>query len=84
MDYLRNIKDSNTLLMKSACGKPKYTNFTPGFAGCLDYIFCDKNNLDVVQVVPMLSEFELSEYVAIPSQVHPSDHIALVADLKWI
>lgn len=35
----------------SACGTPVYTNYTAGFADCLDYIFYDKANLDVEQVI---------------------------------
>lgn len=36
--------------MGSAYNNPKYTNFTTGFAACLDYIFYEKNKLRVVQV----------------------------------
>ena len=34
---------SHPFSMGSACGFPKYTNFTSGFADCLDYIFYDKD-----------------------------------------
>ena len=37
-------------LMKSACGIPSYTNFTVGFAACLDYIFYQSDLLEVEQV----------------------------------
>lgn len=70
--------------LASACGTPKYTNFTVGFADCLDYIFYEKAHLTVTQVVPLPSEDELRENSAIPSIVFPSDHVALVSDLKWI
>lgn len=36
--------------IKSAYNNPKYTNFTVGFAACLDYIFYQTNNLRVLQV----------------------------------
>lgn len=36
--------------LSSACGTPQYTNFTAGFADCLDYIFYDNQNLTVDQV----------------------------------
>jgi 2',5'-phosphodiesterase len=68
--------------MASACGTPKYTNFTQGFKDCLDYIFYQTDGLRVAQVVPFPSEEELSTHVAIPSVVFPSDHIACVADLE--
>ncbi|XP_075211300.1 2',5'-phosphodiesterase 12 [Lycorma delicatula] len=70
--------------LASACGTPKYTNFTVGFADCLDYIFYQTDRLAVKQVIPMPSEEELRQHVAIPSVVFPSDHIALIADLCWI
>lgn len=41
---------SQDILLDSACGTPKYTNFTQGFAECIDYIFYEKNNLSVNQV----------------------------------
>uniref|UniRef100_A0A1B6D1I8 2',5'-phosphodiesterase 12 n=1 Tax=Clastoptera arizonana TaxID=38151 RepID=A0A1B6D1I8_9HEMI len=69
--------------LASACGTPKYTNYTVGFADCLDYIFYQVDRLKVEQVIPMPTEQELKQHSAIPSIVFPSDHIALVADLKW-
>lgn len=36
--------------MGSAYNNPKYTNFTTGFAACLDYIFYESNKFRVVQV----------------------------------
>lgn len=67
----------------SACGTPKYTNFTSGFADCLDYIYYDTNNLSVAQVIPLPSHEEVVQHTALPSILFPSDHIALVSDLKW-
>ncbi|KAF5270458.1 hypothetical protein FQA39_LY08336 [Lamprigera yunnana] len=71
------------LQLDSACGTPKYTNFTKGFAACLDYIYYNKSSFEVTQIIPFPSDEELMEHVALPSVVLPSDHIALVADLKW-
>lgn len=68
--------------LASACGTPKYTNFTVGYADCLDYIYYDTTKLFVSQVVPLPSTEELSQHSAIPSVVFPSDHVSLVADLK--
>merc|ERR1712013_106762 len=67
----------------SACGTPKYTNYTQGFKDCLDYIFIEDGMFDVEQVIPLPSEEELSQHIAIPNIVFPSDHVAIVADLKW-
>uniref|UniRef100_A0A3P8RLV3 2',5'-phosphodiesterase 12 n=1 Tax=Amphiprion percula TaxID=161767 RepID=A0A3P8RLV3_AMPPE len=60
----------------SACGQPAYTNYVGGFHGCLDYVF-------VEQVIPLPSHQEVTTYEALPSVAHPSDHIALVCDLRW-
>ncbi|CAG9858960.1 unnamed protein product [Phyllotreta striolata] len=70
--------------LASACGTPKYTNYTSGFSDCLDYIFYETDNLEVSQVVPLPSHEEVTANVALPSVVFPSDHIALVSDLKWL
>lgn len=68
--------------LQSACGEPSYTNYVGGFHGCLDYIFLDSQML-VEQVIPMPSHEEVTTYQALPSVSHPSDHIALVCDIKW-
>ncbi|XP_041989188.1 2',5'-phosphodiesterase 12 [Aricia agestis] len=88
-DWKSNEKEAVTGLnltqniqLASACGTPEFTNFTEGFADCLDYIFYEKNNLEVQQVVPFPSNEELRAHVALPSIVFPSDHIAIISDLK--
>ncbi|CAH1369665.1 unnamed protein product [Tenebrio molitor] len=89
VDFQSNLQQAvrvplqQSLRLKSACGTPKYTNFTAGFADCLDYIYCEAANFDVVQVVPLPSHEELSQHTALPSVVFPSDHVSLVSDLKW-
>lgn len=70
--------------LASACGTPKYTNFTAGFADCLDYIYYEKTKLSVEQVIPLPTNEELTQNTALPSIVFPSDHISLVADLKFL
>ncbi|XP_072378791.1 2',5'-phosphodiesterase 12 [Diabrotica undecimpunctata] len=70
--------------LASACGTPRYTNYTENFNGCLDYIYYEKDNFLVSQVIPMPSHDEVTANVALPSVVFPSDHIALVSDLKWL
>lgn len=67
----------------SAYGTPQYTNYTVGFAACLDYIFYETSKLNVTQLAPLPTEDELKQFSAIPSIVFPSDHISLVADLEW-
>nr|XP_048297524.1 2',5'-phosphodiesterase 12-like [Myodes glareolus] len=74
---------SHLFKLKSACGEPAYTNYVGCFHGCLDYIFIDLNALEVEQVIPLPSHEEVTTHQALPSVSHPSDHIALVCDLKW-
>ncbi|XP_067243811.1 2',5'-phosphodiesterase 12 [Chanodichthys erythropterus] len=73
----------NPFQLASACGVPAYTNYVGGFQGCLDYIFVEPHVLQVEQVIPLPSHEEVTTYQALPSVSHPSDHIALVCDLKW-
>lgn len=82
-EEVKGVSLSHSLLLASAYGKPEFTNFTEGFAGCLDYIFYQHDQLDVAQVVPLPSTEELQQHVALPSVVFPSDHVALVADMSW-
>nr|DBA18656.1 TPA: hypothetical protein GDO54_016880 [Pyxicephalus adspersus] len=77
-----NMALNHPLKLKSACGEPAYTNYVGGFHGCLDYIFIDSDRLEVEQVIPMPSHEEITSHQALPSVSHPSDHIALVCDVK--
>ncbi|XP_028303774.1 2',5'-phosphodiesterase 12 isoform X2 [Gouania willdenowi] len=67
----------------SACGQLDYTNYVGGFQGCLDYIFIQPETMQVEQVIPLPAHDEVTTYDALPSVAHPSDHIALVCDLRW-
>ncbi|KAF5299981.1 hypothetical protein FQA39_LY11354 [Lamprigera yunnana] len=68
----------------SAYGTPKYTNYTIDFKGCLDYIFYDSTCFSVIDCVPLPDESVLAENIALPNEVFPSDHLALVCNLKSI
>ncbi|KAJ8404121.1 hypothetical protein AAFF_G00344710 [Aldrovandia affinis] len=69
--------------LTSACGEPAYTNYVGGFHGCLDYVFVEPRAQQVEQVIPLPSHQEVTTHQALPSVAHPSDHIALVCDLRW-
>nr|XP_023019756.1 2',5'-phosphodiesterase 12-like [Leptinotarsa decemlineata] len=69
--------------MESACGTPKFTNYTKDFKGCLDYIFIESEKLKVRQVIPMTEEEELAKHEGLPNEYFPSDHLPLVVDLKF-
>ena len=64
-------------------GTEECTNYTKDFKAVLDYIFIDSDHLTVERTVPLPPVNELMEFVALPSVYFPSDHLALVADLKW-
>lgn len=72
---------THDLQLISAAGFPTYTNFTQAFKDLLDYIFID-GSLDVFRVGPFPTYEELIENVAIPSQLYPSDHLAVVVDVQ--
>nr|CBN80659.1 2',5'-phosphodiesterase 12 [Dicentrarchus labrax] len=67
----------------SACSQPAYTNYVGGFHGCLDYIFIQPDSMQVEQMIPLPTHQEVTTYEALPSVAHPSDHIALICDLRW-
>ncbi|XP_018394353.1 PREDICTED: 2',5'-phosphodiesterase 12 [Cyphomyrmex costatus] len=81
-EVIKNISLTQDLCMSSACGTPDYTNYTPEFSACLDYIFYERDKFEVEQVIPMPSKEELTLHTGLPSVVFPSDHISLCADLK--
>ncbi|XP_055913295.1 2',5'-phosphodiesterase 12 [Eupeodes corollae] len=82
-EAVKNVTLSQPFSIASACGTPKYTNFTHAFAACLDYIFYQSDRLAVEEVIPLPSDEQLKTHTAIPSVVFPSDHVALVAVLKF-
>ena len=67
----------------SAAGTPEYTNYTMGFKDCLDYVWVERENFLVTQVVPFPSDQELELHSALPNIVFPSDHIPVIVDLKF-
>ncbi|XP_068197005.1 2',5'-phosphodiesterase 12 [Antennarius striatus] len=69
--------------LQSTHNQLAYTNYVRGFQGCLDYIFIQPDSMQVEQLIPLPSHQEVTAYEALPSVSHPSDHIALVCDLRW-
>ncbi|RWS02555.1 phosphodiesterase 12-like protein [Dinothrombium tinctorium] len=82
-ETLSDISVSHSLSLASACGTPKYTNYTTEFSGCLDYIFYDRLRLSVTENVPLPSDEEVKKYVALPNKIFPSDHLPLICSLRW-
>ncbi|ELT97737.1 hypothetical protein CAPTEDRAFT_132833 [Capitella teleta] len=82
-DWMCDMNFKHDFRLESACGYPIYTNYVPGFNGCIDYIYIESDKLEVTQVIPMPTHEEVTQYTALPNMVFPSDHIALICDLKW-
>jgi len=79
---------SHGLVLASAYGEvmgrePEFTNFTKGYTGCLDYIWCTARHFVPVAVlaVPPAAELSGAWDTALPNPQHPSDHVALCTDL---
>ncbi len=78
LDLRHNFRFSN------ATGTTHPTNICVGFQGVLDYVFIDSDHLQVERLVPFPPMEEVTQFVALPSVYFPSDHLAVVVDLKWI
>lgn len=68
----------------NASGLPEYTNYTADFKDTLDYVMASQHCFQVVRVAPFPPESVLCEHIALPSEVFPSDHIAVAVDVEWI
>jgi hypothetical protein len=75
---------THKLKLKSAAGYPQYSNYTKTFKELLDYIYVEREKYEVVRIAPFPTEQVLSENCAIPSEVFPSDHLALVVDVQLL
>jgi 2',5'-phosphodiesterase len=59
-----------------------YSHYALAFKAVIDHIFVSPGTVRVVAAAPAPSEAELCRNVALPSEMYPSDHIALVVDLE--
>lgn len=69
---------------KSAYENIDYTNYTPEFKGCLDYIYYQQDDITCEGVVPLPDHDLVDAIGGIPSDVFPSDHLALIVNLKRV
>lgn len=60
--------------------EPVHTNYTPDFKGTLDYVLVEQG-VRARAVLDLPDESELAAHGALPSCVHPSDHLPLEAHL---
>jgi 2',5'-phosphodiesterase len=69
---------------------PEFTNYATDFCETLDYILASEPNdkqligfeaLD--EAAPCPTSREMKDYIAMPNEFMPSDHVSLVCDLQW-
>jgi 2',5'-phosphodiesterase len=69
--------------------EPQFTHYLDVFVGSLDHIFVSQSSEDnpygllPFREAPMPSVKDATEQVAMPSEKFPSDHVSLIADLKF-
>jgi len=83
VDSMRHMV-THRLGLINASGLPEYTNYTADFKDTLDYVMASQHCFQVVRVAPFPPESVLCEHIALPSEVFPSDHIAVAVDVKWM
>lgn len=67
----------------SAGGFPQFSNYSPTFQELLDYVLVQERDMQVVRAAPCPGHEVLGEFTALPSAVIPSDHIAIVGDVRF-
>ena len=74
------------MTLKCMSDDVKYTMYAPGLWGkpgtIVDYVYCN-GSLERAGLVPMPLEEDIAMYKGVPCVAYPSDHFALVMDLKW-
>lgn len=60
----------------STYGYPEYTNYTPSFKGCIDYVLYSEG-LQVQNLKRVIDSNDLNQYSGLPTEKHPSDHLPL-------
>ena len=61
-------------------GELRFTNYTPGFTGVIDYIMYSANALSVTGLLGEVDKEYLMRVPGFPNYHFPSDHLALVAE----
>lgn len=70
--------DSKSVHGNCIWGEPPFTNYTAGFKACIDYIFFGSFGLSVLNLSRIYKK-DFDGVIAIPSDVHPSDHLPVYA-----
>lgn len=59
-----------------------FTNYVVYFQETIDHLFYETNSFEMANVVPIPPLEKVIEFTALPSKYMPSDHIAIIFDLK--
>ncbi|KID88267.1 Glucose-repressible alcohol dehydrogenase transcriptional effector [Metarhizium guizhouense ARSEF 977] len=74
-----SLRDAYAHTKKTADEMP-FTNYTPGFADVIDYIWYSTNTLEVVELLGPPDAEYLKRMPAFPNWHFPADHIQIMAD----
>ncbi|KAG5975452.1 Glucose-repressible alcohol dehydrogenase transcriptional effector [Claviceps digitariae] len=74
-----SLRDAYAHIKKTADEMP-FTNYTPGFADVIDYIWYSTNTLEVVDLLGPPDAEYLKRMPAFPHWHFPADHIQIMAD----
>lgn len=67
--------------IKNTADEMPFTNYTPGFADVIDYIFYSTNSMEVVDVLGPPDALFLKRMPAFPNWHFPADHIQIMTEL---
>ena len=70
------------LQLHNLSGHPAFTSYVPHCKATLDYIFAGGDFVREA-FVPMPKASDIDVYTGVPCVVYPSDHLAVVLDVKW-
>ncbi|KAF7459361.1 putative carbon catabolite repressor protein 4 [Cryptosporidium felis] len=81
----------NMLASSTESLEPVFTNYTPNYLGCLDYVFYSDERLRLGGVLELLDEEALIREAAalqlpdwsLPNPQRPSDHLPLLTEFEW-
>ncbi|EEA08005.1 endonuclease/exonuclease/phosphatase family protein [Cryptosporidium muris RN66] len=71
--------------------EPLFTNYTPNYLGCLDYVFYTDERLRLGSILELLDEEALIKEASalqlpdwsLPNPQRPSDHLPLLTEFEW-
>ncbi|CAF4090711.1 unnamed protein product [Rotaria sordida] len=85
-DYAKIIKDFDykSSIELSTYSNYAYTNYMLNYHAVIDHIFYDSKKFNFQRAIPMPTDEEVTEFIALPSCKIPSDHLAVVIELEII